>query len=73
MFYLQSDYYGNKLYTFQRETQKLGSPVFVFVPLGKIMQATWIELRKKICKQRELNCGNAALNHNFNRENFFIV
>jgi len=36
MFYLHSDYYRNKQYKFQRETQKLGGPVSVFVPLGNI-------------------------------------
>ena len=36
MFYLQSDYYRNKLYKFQREAQKLGGPVSVFVPRGNI-------------------------------------
>jgi len=36
MFYLRSDYYGNKLYKFQRETQKLVGPVSVFVSPGKI-------------------------------------
>jgi len=35
MFYLHSIYYRNKLNKLQRETQKLGGQVSVFVPSGK--------------------------------------
>ena len=33
---LYADYYANKLYKLRRGPQKLGGPVSVFVPSGKI-------------------------------------